>query len=93
MTHTTFVPSLGDDIRFRLIDGEAVVVRQNEGEILVLNGVGSRILQLIDGERSIQAIVDQLAEEYEVEPVVLEGDVLDFSESLRKSGIIDEAEP
>ena len=36
------------DIRYRVIDDEAVVVRQREGDVLVLNQVAARVLQLVD---------------------------------------------
>ena len=77
-----------DDVRFRRLPPEGVVVRQTDPEVLVLNELASRILERIDGETSVQAVVEGLLAEYEVDPSVLERDVLEFLEELQRSGII-----
>jgi len=66
------------DIRYRIIEGEAVVVRQDAAELIVLNETGARVLQLMDGVRSVAAIVDMMAEEFAAERPDIEGDVMAF---------------
>ncbi len=78
------------DIRYRLIEGEAVVLRQSAAEVLVLNSVGASVLDLADGERSVAGWIETLAAEYEVEPVVLEQDVLEFAAELCAAGLLEE---
>lgn len=77
------------DIRFRVIDREAVVLRQNAAQALVLNEVGARILQLLDGKITLAAVIDQLTEEFEADPTEIAGDCYEFVESLTEHGIVE----
>lgn len=77
------------DVRFRIVDGEAVVVRQKSAEVLVMSEVGARILTLADGIRPIGAWVEILAAEYEVDRGALERDVLRFAAELAAEGILE----
>ena len=79
------------DVRFRIVAPEAVVVRQSGPEVLVLNGVGARILERIDTGDSVAALVAGLAQEYEVDPKRLESDVFAFLEELTSGGVIERA--
>ncbi len=49
-----------DDVRFRAVDDETVVIRQEAAEALVLNEVAGRILELVDATNSVEAIIDRL---------------------------------
>ena len=77
------------DVRYRLIDGEAVVLRQEAAETLVLNEVGARILDLLDGQTPVTAVVDRLEEEYEAERTELESDCLEFVDDLVHRGVLE----
>ena len=65
------------DVRYRIIDEEGVVVRQDAGEVLVLNDLGTRILGLSDGAAPVADWIDALALEFEVDRPQLERDVLE----------------
>ena len=65
-----------------------MVIRQRSGEVLGLNEVGARVLEELDGERSIAALVDALAEDFEVERAALAEDILAFLESLLSKGVV-----
>ena len=77
------------DVRFRIVDGEAVVVRQKSSEVLVMSEVAARILALADGIRPIGAWLDLLADEFEVDRLSLERDVLRFAAELAGEGILE----
>lgn len=79
------------DVRFRIVDGEAVVVRQKSSEVLVMSEVAARLLTLADGIRPIGAWVEALAAEYEVDRGTLEQDVLRFAADLASEGILEVA--
>jgi len=79
----------GADVRYRLIDGEAVVVRQRAAEVLVLNEIAARILALADGTAPVSAWLDALAAEYDVDRATLERDVLGFAEELAAEGLLE----
>ena len=77
------------DVRFRIVDREAVVLRQEAAETLVLNEVGARILELLDGHRPVAAVVDQLEQEFEVDRVDLETDCHEFIADLARRGVLE----
>jgi len=66
----------------RVVDGEAVVILADSGEVNVLNPVGTRIWELADGTRSVQQIADAIAEEYQVTPQNALQDVTEFLQLL-----------
>lgn len=79
---------LNRDVRWRRIDEEAVVVNQDSGEVLVLNELGSRVLQLVEERRSVGGMIDLLLQEYDVGRDRLEEDVLRYLGDLERTGII-----
>ncbi|HYG61390.1 MAG TPA: PqqD family protein [Thermoanaerobaculia bacterium] len=79
------------DVRFRVIDREAVVVRQSAAEVVVLNEVAARILTLADGSTSLESWVDVLAAEYEASRETLERDVAGFAAELVEQGLLEVA--
>ena len=81
------------DVRFRVLDDEAVVVRQSAGEVLVLSEVASRILELADGGRSVAGWADALSAEYDVERPALERDLVGFAGELVAAGVLELLEP
>lgn len=54
--------------------------------IYVLNPVAGRIWELIDGERRVQDLRDQLKTEYEISSQEAEEDLLEFIEQLMEIG-------
>ena len=83
---------INPNVRFRLIEGEAVVLRQEEGEVLVLNEVASRILWLASEQTPRTEIVRRLFEEFEVDESRLTHDVTSFLEEMSLEGILLELE-
>ena len=77
------------DVRFRIIDGEAVVLRQEAGETLVINEVGARILQLLDRGEDLEEVAEKLVQEFEVEPERVLEDVHDFAQQLVTAGVVE----
>jgi hypothetical protein len=77
------------DIRYRRIDGEAVVVRQRAAEVLVMNEVAARILELADGGTTVGAWIEVLAGEYDVDREALAQDVLAFAAELAAEGMLE----
>jgi len=81
------------DVRFRLVDREAVVVRQRSAEVLVMSEVAARILALADGVRPVGDWLDALVEEFDVDRSTLENDVLGFAHELEDRGILEVVGP
>lgn len=72
----------------RVVEGEAVLVLPERGEVKVLNEVGARIWELVDGSRTVREIVDTICAEYDVEVAQAESDTLAFVAELESKGII-----
>jgi hypothetical protein len=89
MSETDRLYRLRDDIRYRDVAGEGVVLCQERGEVLVVNRLGVRIVALVEQGCSLATIVTQLLEEYDVDRKVLEGDVVAYIEDLRGAGVLD----
>jgi len=79
------------DVRFRRIGDEAVVVRQDAPEVLVLNPVGGRVLELLAGGEPVGAVGAALAAEFEVAPAEAEADARAFAAELESAGVIEPA--
>jgi hypothetical protein len=78
------LPGLGE----QLIDGEAVIVNAQGGEILVLNECGALIWQLLDGRHSVSAIVERVREAFDVEEGTAAADVREFLSTLSERGAL-----
>ncbi len=79
------------DLRYRRIEGEAVVLRQSAAEVLVLNEVGASVLDLADGERSVGDWIEALAATYGTDRETLARDVLDFAGEAAAAGLLEPA--
>lgn len=80
------------DVRFRTILDEGVVVRIDAAEVVVLNGVGARILELVDGERTLGEIVELLRSEFDVAEERLFRELEAFVVELSVAGILEPVE-
>lgn len=65
----------------RIIDGKAVVITIDHNQVHVFNSVGTRVWELADG-RPLDAIVNEITLEFEVEPDRARLDVYAFAERL-----------
>lgn len=72
----------------RIVDGSAVIVLADAGEVNVLNPVGSRIWELIDGAHSGNDIVQRIVAEYEVTAEQATQDVQAFLQTLLDANAI-----
>ena len=69
----------------QVVDGKAFLLAEGTTEMIVLNPVGTMVWEAVDGERTVEAIADLLAPEFEeVYPDRLREDVEAFVAELRK---------
>lgn len=66
----------------RIIDGEALIVNAEGGEILVLNDVGAFIWTRLDGSHDVASLVADVLDEFDVDPAAARADVEAFLDSL-----------
>jgi hypothetical protein len=72
----------------RVIDGEAVLVHPGQARIRVLNAVGARIWELIDGQQTLGEIAQEISAEFEVDLSRAQMDVLVFCADLVHVGVL-----
>ena len=80
-----------DDVRYRVVGDEAVVVRQDAAEVIALNDVGARVLELIDASTTVTQLIDTMASEYDVARDELTRDVEQFVAAMQDAGIVEDA--
>jgi hypothetical protein len=90
-----YMPS--DDIVSRNIEGEVIIVPlvagigDTDDELYTLNEHGQAIWEQLDGQRSLRAVVEALAAEYEADVGEIEADVLGLVGELARRRMLVEA--
>jgi hypothetical protein len=77
------------DIRYRIVDREAVVVQQQDARVMCLNETGTYLLTALDGKRTVRDILAVMPEEYEVSPETLQADTLRYLAELLSAHVIE----
>jgi hypothetical protein len=72
----------------RVVDGTAVIVLASSGEVVMLNAIGSRIWELLDGARTAQDIVHTIVSEYDVTEQQARQDVEEFLQKLMQANAL-----
>jgi len=67
---------------------ETVIVLPNKNQIKVVNEVGSFVLHLIDGKRTVAAIVEEVHQQYAAPLEQIEQDVVKYLQQLAEKEII-----
>ena len=78
---------LRSDIRHTRVGGEGVVLRQDDAEVLVVNDVAARVIELLDGSRSLADIVETLQQEYDIDADTLAADIAAYGRDLTEAGV------
>ncbi|WBW98963.1 lasso peptide biosynthesis PqqD family chaperone [Oceanirhabdus sp. W0125-5] len=70
------------------LDGEKVMMNLDKGQYFMMNDVGSIIWDMIESPIKIEQIVDKIIEEFEVERIICEKEVINFLNSLRDEELV-----
>jgi len=79
--------AIPEDVVFRELDEEAVLLNLKTGIYFGLNPVGTRIWQLISEQRSLARVLDEMQREYSIDRQILEKDLLDLATELCANGL------
>lgn len=82
------IPRRTPSVASRALDGEAVLVHPGQGKVTVLNGVGARLWELMDGRHSLADMARVIANEYEVSLIKAETDTVAFCRDLAGRGLL-----
>ncbi|MEW5765448.1 MAG: PqqD family protein [Acidobacteriota bacterium] len=74
------------DVSWRTIEGQSVLVFNREGEVQVLNEIGTYVWEHL--EEGAEALARNISEKYEVEFGEARRDVAEFLQDLRRSGAL-----
>lgn len=80
--------SIPEDVLFRELDGEAIILNLAKGLYFGLDPVGTRIWMVLAESSSVGRAIEVLAGEYDVEPAVAAQDVVELVSTLRDQGLL-----
>lgn len=72
------VVTKNQDVIWREVDGETVLLNPVTGRYFGLNRVACSFWNRVDGKTTIDEIIDQILDEYEVERQVLSQDIVEL---------------
>jgi hypothetical protein len=84
--HTTL--RISDDVVFRELDGEAVILNLVSGVYFGLDHVGTRIWQLVEQHGQLDAVLQRLRDEYDAPVQTLEQDLMRLTSQLIDKGLL-----
>jgi len=77
-----------DFISVKVIQNEVFAFNRNTGIIHSFNSTGGFLLNLIVQEMPIDALIDNLIQEYEIDKETAQKDVIGFLQTLSQKGLI-----
>jgi len=79
---------ISSDVRFRRVGDEGIVLRQRDGEVLVLNEVAMRTLELLATGHNLVQLCHSLADEYDVQHSIVQADTAELLRDLVDCGVL-----
>jgi hypothetical protein len=77
-----------DDVVFRELQGEAVILNLASSSYFGLDAVGTRIWQLCEAHGSLRAVWEAMQQEFDAPDDVLRSDLLAFIDELLGKGLL-----
>lgn len=90
---TKGAPRVSPRCAWQVVDGEAVLLDLTGKHLVGLNAVGSFLLPLVDGHRTVPELAGSVAERFGVEAARAEVDVAEFLRELSRRGFVEGIEP
>jgi hypothetical protein len=88
-----WVPLPSPDVIYRLTDDGAVLVSPGAGELRVLNATGATIWQLMDGQRSVSELENELSRRFGITADQASADLQSFLQDLQRRKLITWSDP
>ena len=82
---------LADKVSFTELEGEAVLLNLNTGAYFGLNRVGTTLINLIQGDHSIQIAAEKIAIEYGVSTEIAKHDIKALIQDMLSQGLLVDA--
>jgi hypothetical protein len=84
----TQIVRVPDDVLFRELQGEAVILNLASSTYFGLDAVGTRIWQLCEAHGTLQAVLDAMQTEFDAPDETLRTDLLTFVNELLSRGLL-----
>ncbi|MBB5754425.1 PqqD family protein [Prosthecomicrobium pneumaticum] len=88
MHDETSVLTLSPAASFQSLGNGAVVLMADSGQLYSANETMEAFLALLDGRRTLGAVIDAMLSDFEVEREILAADILDLAGELAAEGIV-----
>jgi len=75
------------------LHGETVILEFDKGAYFGLDDIGTVIWQLLQSPRPVRALCQTIVEQYEVDPVVCEHDIVRLLEQLHAERLVEVRNP
>jgi len=85
----SFVPRFRDEVAFVPVKDEALLYVERTGQLHQLDPIGTVICQVFDGDTSVDAAADTLADVFQAPSEQVAVDVLEFARRLGGYGLLD----
>ena len=82
------IPEKSPDLIWRSLDDGTVIINPEQGDVKVLNDVGARVWELVDGQRSIDQIALEITQDYEVSLDDANKDLKDYLNVMIDQGLL-----
>ncbi len=82
------IPTHHPRIAARVFSGEAVIITPAENMVRMLNAVGSRVWELVDGTRTVEQIAHALTQEFDVDLPQARTSATAFIDELVAKGLL-----
>lgn len=79
---------ISQHVLFERVAGEYVLLDLNSGEYFGLDGVGTRIFELIQSHPNLEAVLEVMLQEYDVDENRLRGELEEFVALLVSKGFL-----
>jgi hypothetical protein len=86
--HPSDKPSQSPDATHQTVGEEAILINLNTGTYYSLNDTGTMFWELLDGRRTIADCAQRIAQDYDVEPEVVQADLLELATHFKDEGLI-----
>lgn len=79
---------VSDEVVFRELDGEGVILNLASGFYFGLDATGTRMWQLIEQHGQLSAVLSVLCDEYQAPPETIERDLVRLASELAQNGLL-----
>jgi hypothetical protein len=82
------IPKKNTKLIWRALDDGTVIIDPDQGDMKVLNQVGGRAWELVDGTRSIHQIASLVSQDFEVSAEKVLSDLTHYFDELNNKGLL-----